>query len=205
MGRKKKLRFAFTIPAGPNAGLTSGSWRVWTNGEDTYIAAAALGHMWKASLHGDIAWRIAVTSENVLSDDPVLPSWHDRAPWKFAPTKFAEGRRLAFAIGVLRGALGPYPLDVKDLHIAVDDRWDQVTVGYIWMTEPGVDLGQVSRLVGDPLSLASGRRVWLVAGTEEIPGGEPEPQAAGSMIEPRLPETHEVSAPGFLVRGVHLG
>ncbi len=35
---------------GPNAGLNSGGFRVWVNGDDTYVASTEIGGKWKASL-----------------------------------------------------------------------------------------------------------------------------------------------------------
>ena len=200
---KEKLQFAFTIVDGPNAGLTSGSWRVWVRNEDTYIAPAALGGIWKCSLHGDVAWQWAATKEHMDSPNPV---WRgpDRAPWKFVPTAMVDGGRLAFAICTFRHALLPGELDPRDIHIRVDDRWDQVTLACVWMTEPGVSLTD-DRLIGGPLTLASGRQVWVTAKTEPLPGGTPEAQAIASMLEPAVPGADDVTAPGVFHRGVHIG
>ena len=200
---KQKIQFAFTITDGANAGLTSGSWRLWVRKEDTYIAPAHLGGMWKCSLHGDVAWQWAVTKEHAESGR--LPVWtgQDRAPWKFEPTPFVSGGRLAFVICTFRNALLPLPLDPEDVHIRVEDRWDQVTLGCLWMTEPGTSL-EGDRLVDRPLTLQSGRRVWLTAKTEALTNGEPEPLAVSSMLEPAIPGVHDVSAPGVFHRGVHL-
>jgi hypothetical protein len=199
----RKIRFAFTIPDGPNAYLTSGSWRLWVHKEDTYLAPAELGHMWKLSLHGDEAWRWAVTREHIASGaSPVWPA-ADRAPWIFDPPAFVNGVRLAFVIATFRHALLPLPISPKDLHIAVEDRWDSLTLGCIWMTEPGVELN-LRRPVGEPLELTSGRRVWLGAKTELLLGAEPEPLAISSMLEPAIPGRDDVTAPGVFHRGVHV-
>jgi len=155
------------------------------------------------SLHGDVAWRIAVTREHMESDSPLWPKSEDRAPWKFDPPPFVEGRRKAFAIATTRSALLPRELSPRDLRILVEDRWDVMTVAYIWMTEPGVSFPH-RRIIGGPLTLASGRKVWLVADTEAVPGGEEEPQAVGAMLEPMLPETHGVPVAGYLARGVRI-
>ncbi|WGP12661.1 hypothetical protein [Streptomyces sp. SH5] len=204
MSRKKKIRFAFTIQHGENSGLTSGSQRVWTSKEDTYLTSVSLGDTWKVSLHGEEAWRIAVTSEHMRSENPVLPPGEDRAPWKFSPTEWVHGRRLAFVLASSRGALINRPLEPADVHIAVEDRWDQITMAQIWMTEPGVDLPEGVRLIGGPLPLASGRRVWVTADTQGVPGKQEWTVASGIMAEPLLPQTHDVSAPGMLLRGVHV-
>ncbi|MFJ8730340.1 hypothetical protein [Streptomyces bauhiniae] len=200
---KKKIKFAFTIQHGENRGLTSGSWRVWTNKEDTYVTAVTLGDMWKVSLHGDSAWRVAVTSEHMRSENPIWPKTQDRAPWKFEPTRFVDGHRLAFVIATTRGALIPGPISTDDVHIAVEDRWDVITMAQIWMTEPGVDIPSGVRLTGGPLALASGRRVWVIADIQEVPKAQESGAAVGNMIEPLLPTTHDVSAPGLILRGVN--
>jgi len=199
---KPKIRFAFTIAEGPNAGLTSGSWRVWVSKEDTYIAAAEIGGMWKCSLHGDDAWQWAITQEEAASDDPVWVG-ADRAPWKYKPPPFLNGHRLAFVICTFRHALLPRDIDPHDVHIRVEDRWDQVTLACIRMTEPGFTVSD-DRIIGGPLALASGRQVWVTAKTEPLPGGEPEPQAISSMLEPAIPGAHDVAAPGVFHRGVHV-
>ena len=171
--------------------------------EDTYLAPTDLGHMWKLSLHSDVAWRWALTQEHVASGAaPVWPE-PDRAPWKFEPPPFVNGGRLAFVICTFRHALLPLPISPKDVHIRVEDRWDQVTLGCVWMTEPGVEFRE-NRLVGQPLQLTSGRRVWLSAKTEPLPGGQREPLAVSSMLEPVTPGKQDVAAPAVFHRGVHL-
>jgi hypothetical protein len=94
------------------------------------------------------------------------------------------------------------------LNIGVEDRWDVLNTVKFWMTEPGVELDGLSRPVGKPLKLcqrpaasgqrpaASGQRLWLAAGSE--------PSAWAAIIQPMLPAMHDVSAPGLLLRGVHL-
>ncbi|MFJ2222135.1 hypothetical protein ACIOFY_19120 [Streptomyces anulatus] len=204
MSKKRKIRFAFTIQHGENSGLTSGSQRVWTSREDTYLTSVSLSGTWKVSLHAEVAWRIAVTSEHMRSENPVLPPGEDRAPWEFSPTEWVNGRRLAFVLAASRGALINRPLETADAHIAVEDRWNQITMAQIWMTEPGVDLPKGVRLIGGPLPLASGRRVWVTADTQDVPGEQEWTVASGIMAEPLLPQTHDVSAPGLLLRGVHV-
>lgn len=196
------LRFAFTIAEGQHARLSCSGWRLWVHGDDTYITTKNLGGIWKASLHGDSAWRVAITRENAESRNPMYPG-PGRAPWTFEPTSFHEGRRLAFAIAVARGSLMPQELDGTETQIRVEDRWDQLTIAYVWMTEPNVRLA-TERLVGGPLPLRIGRQVWLTAGTERLPAIDPEPVPISQMIEPLTPETDGVNAPGFVVRGVHL-
>jgi hypothetical protein len=200
---QRRVRFAFEILKGPNAGLRSGGWRVWTNNEDTYIAASTFGGVWKGSLHGDVAWRWAMDKRHVQSGlAPTVPSGHDRAPWVWEPTPFANGVRLAFAIAVTRGAMLDRPADPKNQHrIVVEDRWDLLTLAKIWMTEPGVDL-PIESLIEEPMQLSSGRRVWITAGWEELEGGEAEPRCAGAIVEPYTPGVQDVRAPGLLVRGL---
>lgn len=204
MASKSRLRFAFTIAEGPNAGLTSGPRRAWADGEDFYVIPAKPNDVWKASLHADAAWQLAMTREHVASGElPTLPEGLPRNAWKFKPAEFVDGGRLAFAVAVARSAMLPGELRTGDLHIAVEDRWDKITVGYFWMTEPGVDLAGVERLVGESIVLRSGRRVWLAAGTESVKG-EPEPMADGAVVVPMTPEADDVSAPGLMVKGLGL-
>lgn len=107
-----RLRYAFAITQGPNAGLGCGGWRIWTHGEDTYIAAK--GNPWKASLHSDASWRVAVTSEHVTSGKlPIVPGGRATS-WEFEPTRFEHGGRMAFAIAVPRNSLIPITLSPVD-------------------------------------------------------------------------------------------
>lgn len=202
---RSRIRFAFTIADGPNAYLTSGGWRVWVSGDTVYLTAKPLEGTWKVSLHGDSAWRSAVTTEHLQTENPVWAADQDRAPWKFEPTKFENGVRMMFALAMSRGALGPWAIDETELHIKVEDRWDEITIAYLWQSESGVTPPVARRPIGPVLEMANGRRVWLTAGTEPVAMAKPEPVPATAMIEPRSPSEHDVRAPGWLVRGVHLG
>lgn len=149
-----------------------------------------------------------MTREHVESGrPPLLPASGDRASWKFSPTPFIGGRRLAFVVGAARGCLRPGKLDARELHIAVEDRWDLVTVAKVWMTETGADTGLAEhpRLVGDPFLLSSGRRVWVTADTEFVASVEPEPIPDAVIVKPLWPEEHDVAAPALLAVGARWG
>lgn len=199
------MRFAFRVTDGLGAGLCCGGWRLWTHAEDTYLTAASLGDTWKVSLHGDDWWASSVTAENARRPDTVLPAGHDRAMWRFTPTPFVEGRRLAFAVGVFRHALRAEPPDSRETVVVVPDRWDVLTLALVRMTEPDVAPDPGWHVLGGPLPLASGRRVWLTASHKGISPGEPEPVPDGVMVEPVSLETHGVASPGWLVKGVRVG
>lgn len=83
--------------------MTAEGWRLWVHGDDTYVADKATGARWKTSLHGDVAWRLAVTQEAMARDAAPIPPGMDRAPWKFDPPPFANGGRLAFFVAATRG------------------------------------------------------------------------------------------------------
>jgi len=125
-------------------------------------------------------------------------------PWIFTPTPFENGVCKAFAIAVTRAALLPQPADPSELVFAVEDRWDRLVTLFLEVTLNGVDLETTRRVITEPLPLDDGRRLWLTLGSEPLPG-DPEPQAAGSMISPMSPETGDVAFPGVIVRGVRLG
>jgi hypothetical protein len=55
------------------------------------------------------------------------------------------------------------------------------------MTEPDAVLDTTYGLIGGPLPLACGRRVWAVASAESVDPIDPEPVPAGTMIEPMSP------------------
>lgn len=197
-----RLRYAFAITQGPNAGLGCGGWRIWTHGEDTYIAAK--GNPWKASLHSDASWRVAVTSEHVTSGKlPIVPGGRATS-WEFEPTRFEHGGRMAFAIAVPRNSLIPITLSPAETVIEIADSWDRLTVLYVWMTEPGIDLQTQGGIVGGPLYLKSGRQVWVTPCEEFVDPYPSEPVPSGQLIEPRWPAEHDVRAPGFMVRGINV-
>ncbi|MFD4785127.1 hypothetical protein ACFWNH_29330 [Rhodococcus qingshengii] len=126
-----------------------------------------------------------------------------RNMWEFEPVPFENGIWMAFAIAPLRGLFATAELDPKEIHVGVNDSWDEITVVYLWMTEPGIEF-EPERLIGGPLSLASGRQVWVTAGTEPLPQKE-EYDNTGSILEPQIPGQHDVRAPGFIVRDYKFG
>jgi hypothetical protein len=201
-----RLRYAFAVTRGLDAGRRCGGCRIWTHRQNTYITAKTFGGVWKTSLHADESWRLAVTSEHEKSgNQPVVPGGRRDTPWKFSPTEFDGGGRLAFVVAVTRNSLIPQPIDPRETVIEVEDRWDRMTMLYVWMTEPGVTLESPGP-VGGPLLLLSGRQVWVTSGDEVTAPYEPEPMPAGLMIQPLSPgKEDQVSAPGFLVRGMNIG
>lgn len=218
MSKKPKVRFAFTVGEGPNQGCTSGPLRVWTHKEDTYIAGDETAKIWKASLHGDDAWRFAMTSEHHASGEeprlPDVPEMPQRAPWTFEPTPFIDGVRLAFVVAAFRSALLPKPQEKpgKDIvQVLVRDRYNELTKVEIWMTEPDTDIhftaDSPEQQIAAPLPLASGRRVWLFAARENIPEPDDDDSTpyVGSLIQPQVPGIDAVSAPGVLLIGVRIG
>lgn len=204
MSAKRRVRFAFRITSGPNAGLGSAGWRVWTHGNSIYMNSVSTGGRWKLSLHGDVAWRYAQTAEDQHSETPTLPAGHERAVWTFTPTPFEDGVRRAFAIAITRAALLPCAVDPKEAVLEVEDRWDRLVTLFLEVTLPGVELTTSRRVIAEPLALSDGRRLWLTLGSEPL-DGQPEPQAVSAMIEPVAPETHGVAFPGVMVRGVRIG
>lgn len=202
---KQLVRFSFTITEGPHAGLLCGGWRVWCTGEDTYITSKTLAGTWKTSLHGDEAWRTAVTSENMRSDSPSLPPGLDRAPWKYDVPPFLNGKRLAFVVAAARSAMLPGQKSRKEIQIPIEDKFNIIQLVRIWMTEPGVTLEGLD-FIGNPLRLRSGRRVWLDTVAESILGSDtsPEEPATGSIVEVLTPDSHGTRSPGLLVKGFRL-
>lgn len=77
----KRLRYAFGITSGPNAGLGCRGWRIWTHDDSVYIGAK--DNPRNASLHADTSWRVAITSEHVrLGREPIIPGGRATA-WEF--------------------------------------------------------------------------------------------------------------------------
>ena len=203
VSRQHPIRFAFRISSGPNAGLSVGQFRVWCHKDDTYIADAGVPS-WKTSLHGEVAWQTAETKESFTSPEARLSGTSDRAPWKFAPPEFEDGQRLAFVVCATRGALGTSVAPQRYRTVEVNDRWDELTKVNIWMTLPKVELPDASLLLGPVLTLESGANVWAAVGREYIAPSDPEPVPGSSIIEPQVPGRHDVTAPGLLIRGLHL-
>lgn len=202
---KQLVRFNFAIDEGPNAGLHCGGWRVWCTGEDTYITTKSLNGTWKTSLHGDVAWQTAITSENIRSNSPRLRPGEDRAPWKYEVPAFVDGKRLAFVIAVTRSALLPGQVSQKEIQVPTKDAWNLIRLVRVWMTEPGVKLEGLE-FVGNPLFLQSGRCVWLDTVEQTMAGWSttPDKPAAGLLVEVLTPGQHGTQSPGFLVKGVHM-
>ncbi|ALO66667.1 hypothetical protein AS189_09390 [Arthrobacter alpinus] len=109
-------------------------------------------------------------------------------------------------VAVARSAMLPGQKDQKEVQIATQDAWNVIQLARIWMTEPGVSLEGLD-FIGEPLSLKSGRRVWLDTVAEIVPGWStsPENPAVGSMVEVITPESHGSLSPGLLVKGIQLG
>ncbi len=192
----------FTIQSGPNAGLTLSGWRLQVRKEDTYIIAKTVGGIWKTSLHGDVAWRHAMTREHVDSGAPPQLTG-DRAAWRFTPTEYVNGQRLAFVVATARSCFRPETLDTREAQIPVEDRWDRLYLAKVWMTEAGSDkdLSTHPDLLGDPFTMSSGRRVWLTFDVEETTAVPAEPIADSVILLPQWPEKRSVFAPGLLAVG----
>ncbi|MFB1298634.1 hypothetical protein ACAG24_024290 [Mycobacterium sp. pW049] len=148
---------------------------------------------------------MAVTREHVDSGNPPVVPGGRNTSWEFEPTAFSHGGRMAFAIAVTRNSAIPRLLDPSETVIKIADRWDRLTLLYVWMTEAGVTLDASGRLLDGPLPLASGRQVWVTCGEEPVDPSPPEPPPAGQIVEPRFPGEHDVRAPGFIVRGLNIG
>lgn len=107
MSRKPRWRFALKIVGGPNAGLGAASWRIWTNKDDVYVAAADLAGTIKASLHASGRWRVAYTTEHMSEDQPLWDAALDRAVWTFSAPLFVDGVQDAFVVAAMRCARAP--------------------------------------------------------------------------------------------------
>jgi hypothetical protein len=198
------IRFAFALTTEDGETHSGGHFRIWCNKDDTYIAERGTGALWKTSLHGDAAWRTAETAESFTSDRPMLNGSPDRAPWKYTPTPFVGGRRLAYVIACTRGAMMPEQVKASYSIIPVADRWDQLTKANVWMSEANITPDDEGR-IGPRLSLQSGRSVWVTPAVEYIPPIEPEPTPATTLLRPMIPGKDDVRYPGVIVVGVHLG
>lgn len=203
MSKSPAIRFAFAITQGDSAGLQCGHFRVWVHGDDTYIADVGLAGIWKTSLHGEVAWQTAETKESHLSTNPMLVPTGDRAPWKYDPPAFEDGRRLAFVIGVTRTAMRPgTAAPARYEVIEVSDRWDQLTKANVWMSVPPV--APDPHHIGPVLTLANETQVWVTRGEEPMDESTPEPPPDSTIAEPQIPGLHDVIAPGMIIRGINV-
>ena len=110
-----------------------------------------------------------------------------------------------FAVGVFRNCLRPNPRAAKEAVVEVPDRWDALTVVNLLMTDDAGPPRDWDLVTSESLTLANGRRIWLVSNVEQIDHGEPEPVPDGNIIEIRDPDEHDVACPGFLLRPFFLG
>lgn len=203
--RQERWRFALQIVEGPNAGLGAGSWRVWTSGNDIYVASLTLISTIKASLHQSGRWRVAYTHEHMTGPNPLWGNDRDRAVWKFAAPAFVDGAQDAFVIATWRNALRPCNSSADDTIVVLDDRWDVLTGVKLVVTKPGIDAPRPDALVYDePLVVPDGRRVWLEVFEDPAPGGHAEPVSDGQMVRVLTPESDAVPCPGFLVVAVRV-
>ena len=74
----------------------------------------------------------------------------------------------------------------------------------VWMAEADV-VPAPRKIVGDVMTLDSGRSVWLESFNEAVPTWSSEPQAParGVIVLPRNPANDDVRAPGWLLTGVN--
>lgn len=202
--RDRRASIGFKIENGVNAGLAHGSWAINTHGEDTYIWVVK--GVLKVSLHGDAAWQVAYTSEHVASGR--APAWpgEGRTVFPLTPTPFdVHGRRMVLLIAVQRDAMLSHPLPRCDAVISVQDKWDEITVACLWMTEPGVVLEPTERVVAGPLPLRSGRNIWVSQRTDVwTPPERPDLPCVGAIVEPTDWSADGPLAPLLLVRGFHV-
>jgi len=99
-------RSPFRVAIGTPGGLSGNSWRIWTSGQDTYIACRDNFREFKVSLHASGIWRVAFTTE-ALNQRPELelPDG-DRVLQRYTPDKSSRDTAvLAYQIVVLRAGL----------------------------------------------------------------------------------------------------
>jgi hypothetical protein len=204
VSKRPRWRFAFQIVDGENAGLGTGSWRIWTHADDIYISAANLGQTIKASLHSTGDWRVAYTSEHMRGPAPLWPTDRSRAPWRFAATPFVDGIQHAFVIASFRNALRRVTPGPRETIVSVADRWDVLTGVRLDVTEPDASPPPAQSLVFDvPLALRNGNRVWLSVFQDPCEPVPFEPIPQSSLIEVLTPERDDVECPGFMIKGLN--
>jgi len=94
---KGPVRFAVGTPAS----LSSNSWRVWTQGQETYVVCRDAYREIKASLHASGTWKVGFTEQAVAASPTLLPEGRDRAWKKWRPdlddqTKLVIGLQIPF-------------------------------------------------------------------------------------------------------------
>lgn len=105
--KKGSIRFA----AGDPAGLTSNSWKVWTNKKgDVYLSCRDNFRETKVSLHASGRWRMGFTSQ-ALSERPTLISDGENRAWEVwnQPTEQIPDTVLAFQLIFLTQELAVQP------------------------------------------------------------------------------------------------
>lgn len=112
-------------------------WRVWTSGNDIYLASLSLINTIKASPHQSGKWRVAYTQEHMTGPNPLWDDDRDRALWKFSSPPFVDGVQNAFVIAAWRNALRPCDSSADDTVVVLEDRWDVLTGVKLVVTSPG--------------------------------------------------------------------
>ncbi len=194
-------------PKGPQSSV----WRLWTHGNEVYIALRELTRAKKISLHSSGVWRNAWTPEHVDKGSPFVAPGQDRATDKWdPPAELWPGLTRAFDIIVPRSEvtrpqhLDPNTLSGKKIVWVPPAREGFATYFTVAFTIavataaivpgwPGRDTG--SRLIWRA-DLPDTRTVWLVA--HELPVDDWMQQHLAEFKRAAVPATkHKVKEAGY--------
>lgn len=196
--RRSPVRFAVGSPNG----TTSNTWRVWTNGDDVYLACRDNFKETKVSLHASGRWRMGYTNEALARNANLVGAGQDRA-WEVwdEPPATVPNVVVAFHLYFLGSELAVRPEQRKHkdwasvLHVEGPSSGSMVTVT-LFVTSGDLLLEADGRpsLHLASLQLENGRFAQLVARVDPE-GKMPDLLAAAAAAARRQTDAAGVATP----------
>lgn len=194
------MRFAVIDPV---TGRHSGIWRVWTHGDDAYVAAADLGGKLKVSLHPGV-YRVAYTEDHWRSGRaPNNAPGPGRQLVAYPTSDVVDGVEHAWLVAFQPDAL-LHTTPIRDDAVSVTaPSGDHIVQVDVWICSPDVQRRPRQPIGPSPLALADGRLVWVghdayVAASE--PGHDTTRRDYPTAIVEFADRTRPQDAPGFVLR-----
>ena len=165
---------ALRVAAGTDFGPRSGVWRIWSQGDEIYIAMRSIASEFKTSLHSSGEYRNAFTKQKYVGDgDPALMRWTE-------PPESAPGFRHIYEIVIptaeLTVPLVEPPAAEKAKILLIDPAPEgHAVVVSIVLTNPGLEVaghpvpaGGVPSILLAKWTLPNGRAAWIVASHQPL-------------------------------------
>jgi hypothetical protein len=165
-----KANVARVAVADDSGCLLSSIWRIWSSGNDVYIAVRSLGGIFKTSLHASGQYRHAFV--NTSEAERFLPPGRDRAVLKWTrPDQQVPSGTLLFQVVIPESGLASYLPHYeipKDLTRLAQPPVNHVTYVSVVETEAGVNT-EGPKFADQPTDVIAswaadtGTRLWTVA------------------------------------------